>query len=157
MRLLRVVRLLRLVKMGVLSDTIEIVIESNRFFLFFFGVLRVLFLLFGITHWTACAWFIVGSNPAADEHSTWIAEFIGGIDDLSVKYFYSVYFALTTMTTVGYGDIVAQNFTEVRFVLLLLLIASIVFAGLMGALTDLICNLNSEGNARSERKVMLSR
>lgn len=61
------------------------------------------------------------------------------------------------MTTVGYGDIVAQNYTEVQFVLLLLLIASIVFAGLMGALTDLICNLNAEGNARSERKVMLSR
>lgn len=157
MRLLRIARLLRLMRMGVFTDALEIVIESNRFFMFLFGVLRVLFLLFGITHWTACAWYIVGSTPSPDEKTTWINKFIGDIDDLSTRYFYSVYFALTTMTTVGYGDIVAQNYTEVKFVLLLLLVASIVFAGLMGALTDLICNLNSEGNARQERKVMLSR
>jgi len=156
-RLLRIARLLRLMKMGLFTDALEIIIESNRFFVFAFGVLRVLFLLFGITHWTACAWYIVGTNPSPDEKTTWISKFISGIDDLGTKYFYSVYFALTTMTTVGYGDIVAQNYTEVRFVLLLLLIASIVFAGLMGALTDAIGNLNKEGNDKSERKVMLSR
>merc|ERR1719424_605415 len=92
-RLLRIARLMKLMRMGVFTDTVEIVIESNRFFVFAIGVLRVLFLLFGITHWTACAWYIVGSNPDPGEANSWIQKFIGDIDDLSVRYFYSVYFA----------------------------------------------------------------
>merc|ERR1719247_373027 len=90
-------------------------------------------------------------------HDTWVNHFIHDISDISVKYTYALYFTLTTMTTVGYGDIAAQNFQEIKFVLVLLLFASIIFAGLMGALTDLISNLNNDSNARSDRKVMLSR
>jgi hypothetical protein len=145
--------------LGVLTDTIEVVIESNRLFVFATGLMRVLFLLFAITHWSACAWYLVGYQSNEDGETSWVHTFIRDVDetDLSTKYAYSVYFALTTMTTVGYGDITAQNATEVRFVLVLLLIASLVFAMIMGALTDLICNLNTENNALSGQKVMLSR
>ncbi|CAK0867968.1 unnamed protein product [Prorocentrum cordatum] len=59
------------------------------------------------------------------------------------------------MTTVGYGDIVAQNFGEVCFVLVLLLLASVVFASLMGELTDLIRTLNAQKNSLHEEKVRI--
>jgi len=162
-RTLRVTRLVRLMRLGLLTDTMEVVIESNRLFVFALGLLRVLFLLFAITHWSACAWYMVGAASMEDgDKRNWISRFIeeanvSDADTVGTKYVYSVYFALTTMTTVGYGDITAQNFQEVQFVLALLFIASIVFAGLMGALTDLIGNLNNEANVRCERKVMLSR
>merc|ERR1740115_300762 len=113
-------------------------------------------MLFFVTHWSACAWFIVGSNSAEDADKTWISTFLDGVNDFGTKYIYAMYFTLTTMTTVGYGDMSPQNVTEIRFVLVLLLVASVVFAGLMGALTDLVFNLNNESNLRSERKVMLS-
>jgi len=102
----------------------------------------------------------VGSIPNPEEgHETWITKFLHGEGkhDFGTQYVYAVYFTLTTMTTVGYGDMSPQNETEVHFVLFLLLVASVVFAGLMGALTDLVFNLNSEGNLRAERKAMLSR
>jgi CRP-like cAMP-binding protein len=159
-RVLRVTRLLRLMRLGILTDTIEVIIESNRLFVFIAGLLRVLFLMFAITHWSACAWYMVGVASLQDTDgngTNWINKFMHDATDIGTKYVYSVYFALTTMTTVGYGDISATNFSEVQFVLVLLFIASIVFAGLMGALTDLIGNLNNEGNVRAERKVMLSR
>merc|ERR1719269_110958 len=91
-RLLRIARLVRLMRMGVLTDAVEIVIESNRFFVFATGVLRVLFLLFGITHWTACAWYIVGSNPTPDENDTWVQHYINDIQSLGVRYTYALYF-----------------------------------------------------------------
>merc|ERR1719247_3906377 len=90
-------------------------------------------------------------------HDTWVNHYINDEQSLGVRYTYALYFTLTTMTTVGYGDIAAQNLTEVKFVLVSLLFASIIFAGLMGALTDLISNLNNDSNERSGRKVMLSR
>ena len=73
------------------------------------------------------------------------------------SYVYSVYFILTTMTTVGYGDMSAQNYTEVSFVLVLLFVASIVFASLMGTLNELIASLNNETRAIDEKKFTLSR
>lgn len=144
--------------MGLVGDAVEVVVESNRLFVFATGVLRVLFLLFGVTHWGACAWYIVGSEvPEDGDEDSWVNHYINDVQSLGVRYTYALYFTLTTMTTVGYGDIAAQNLTEVKFVLVLLLFASIIFAGLMGALTDLISNLNNDSNERSGRKVMLSR
>jgi len=156
LRLLRILRLLRLMRMGLLGDAVEVVVESNRLFVFGTGVFRVLFLLFGITHWAACAWYMVGTSPG-DAKDNWIDHFMHDVGDIATRYGYALYFTLTTMTTVGYGDIAAQNFTEVKFVLLLLLVASIVFAGLMGALTDLVSQLNNDSNERSTKKVQLSR
>jgi len=99
----------------------------------------------------------VGSNPPEDDHETWISVFIGDEHGPGDQYLYALYFTLTTMTTVGYGDMSPKNISEIRFVLFLLLVASVVFAGLMGALTDLVFNLNNESNLRQERKAMLSR
>lgn len=157
LRLLRITRLLHLMKLGSFSTAIEIVIESNRLLVFSAGVLRVLFLLFGVTHWAACYWYIVGTNAHDGDDDNWIIHNIEGVQDIGKRYIYSLYFTLTTMTTVGYGDITATNLSEVKFVLALLLIASIVFAGLMGALTDLISNLNNDANERNSKKAALSR
>ena len=43
------------------------------------------------------------------------------------KYLYSIYWALTTMVTVGYGDIVPQNRVEVGFCSFTILSGSMVF------------------------------
>jgi len=156
-RLLRITRLLQLMRKGTLSSAIEVVIESNGHLAFAFGILRVVFLLLAITHWGACCWFYIGSNPADDDKTDWITTNIGGIQDLGTRYMYAIYFILTTMTTVGYGDMTPTNGSEVQFGLVLLLVATVVFAGLMGSLTDLISNLNNEANEQNARKAALSR
>jgi hypothetical protein len=125
LRLLRILRLLRLMRMGLVGDAVEVVVESNRLFVFATGVLRVLFLLFGVTHWGACAWYIIGCSPDEEGEDSWVQHYIHDIQSLYVRYTYSLYFTLTTMTTVGYGDIAAQNFTEVKFVLVLLVFESV--------------------------------
>jgi len=121
---------------------------------FVVGILKCLFTLFSIVHWAACAWYMVGTLDT--DGPTWLKMHAPVDADLTQLYTYSVYFTLTTMTTVGYGDISPQNFTEVTFVLVLLVIASVVFASLMGTLTDLIGNLNSDANIIREKKRMLS-
>eukprot|EP00928_Gymnodinium_smaydae_P029751 TRINITY_DN22317_c0_g3_i1.p1 TRINITY_DN22317_c0_g3~~TRINITY_DN22317_c0_g3_i1.p1 ORF type:complete len:872 (+),score=150.64 TRINITY_DN22317_c0_g3_i1:129-2618(+) len=165
-KLLRLVRLLRVLKLKALMEKLETIIEASQIAVFMVGVTRVVFLLYGITHWAACIWYVIGKSTFADgvaETDSWFLHTpVPGLDNEQElnrgrMYIYSIYFALTTMTTVGYGDITPTNFSEVSFTIGLLCCASIVFAGLMGVLMDLISQLQSATHVKQERKAALSR
>jgi hypothetical protein len=51
---------------------------------------------------------------------------------------YSVYWSLTTLTTVGYGDIVAKNDAERLYALCCMVIGAILFGYLMSTVADLL-------------------
>ena len=55
-----------------------------------------------------------------------------------MQYLYSVYWALTTLTTVGYGDIIPANNAERAYALLALLIGALVFGFLLSSIGDMI-------------------
>lgn len=153
-RFARIMRLFRLWADNEVKRAVEAVIESNPALIFVSGLGKVLMMVCGITHWAACAWYIMGSVESDDPGWLEVQHLLGR--GAMEHYIYSLYFTLTTMTTVGYGDIVAKNYAEVCFVLFLLLLASVVFAGLMGTLTDLIGSLHAERNAFDEKKRVLS-
>lgn len=161
LRLLRLARMLRLVKLKKVLDRAETFIEGNQVAIFFVGILRVLFGLYGVTHWAACIWFVVGKEQRDNQNRpSWLDDLLmyGVTDTEPMKqYVFALYFTLTTMTTVGYGDITARNFSEVIFVLLLLCIASVVFAGLMGVLMDLVATLQSSSHMKQEKRAALGR
>jgi len=159
-RLIRVVRLLRLMRSNALTEKFGMLVEANQNWTFIFGLAKVIFLIFFVTHCAACLWYAIGSRAVDEANTTWVKTYLAdrfGPEEISERYLISIYFTLTTMTTVGYGDMSAQNIQETSFVVVLLLVASIVFAGLMGVLTDLIANLNNETNIRNDRKAQLSR
>lgn len=155
LRLLRITRLLRLLRRDFLPEHIKSVIDANPWLVFSSRVLGVLFVLCSITHWSACIWYIVGESDTANV--TWLQKMKLQGKGVEERYIYALYFTLTTMTTVGYGDVTPQNYGEVCFVSVLLLIATVTFAALMGSLTDLITSANSEKNALREKVMMLSR
>jgi len=155
-RLARMMRLRQIMSMDERLEKVLMLVHDNPIFGFLMGLLQVLFLLFSLTHLGACAWYSIGMRDTTE--STWVEKHLAGVSTLAVKerYFYSVYFILTTMTTVGYGDIVAQNYVEICFVLGLLVVAAVVFAGLMSTLTELLGKLNSDANELASKKSMLS-
>lgn len=153
-RIVQFIRLIRLMHGNPVKDKIDLLMEVNPVLVFLVGILRLLLLLLIVTHWCACTWYFVGTlNPG---HS-WIDVHLKDNPYLLEHYSWAVYFTLTTMTTVGYGDVVVSNFTEVCFVLALLVIASVVFAGLVGAFTALIDNFNKEAADIAEQKKALSK
>jgi len=64
--------------------------------------------MFTFAHWTGCIWYATAkySNFSSD---TWIVRI--GIQDrpTQIQYLFSLYWAVTTMYTIGYGDISGQT------------------------------------------------
>jgi hypothetical protein len=88
----------------------------------------------------ACLWVMVGQFQ--EDRSSW---YTPEIQDLGpwAQYTLSMYFVITTMTTVGYGDFSGQTTFERLFVIFLMLIGVYSFTYISGALASIIQNVDS--------------
>ncbi|CAK9046684.1 Potassium voltage-gated channel subfamily H member 2 (Ether-a-go-go-related gene potassium channel 1) (DERG) (ERG-1) (Eag-related protein 1) (Ether-a-go-go-related protein 1) (c-ERG) (Voltage-gated potassium channel subunit Kv11.1) [Durusdinium trenchii] len=156
-RLIRLARLLRLAKLRQITEAAETYLEGNYAAELFMGFGKVLLLLSAVAHWGACFWHAVGSQQGG-----WVAELEEDWQGHSrvtpcAKYTWSLYFTLTTLTTVGYGDITPVTTEECRWVLLLLLTSAVIFSGLLGMLSDLVASVNKEHRIVAAKKRQLAR
>lgn len=58
-----------------------------------------------------------------------------------IKYVYSLYFGVVTITTIGYGDITPSNWIECLFLIIALLISSSLYAYLINSIGNLMENI----------------
>merc|ERR1719421_2209417 len=105
--------------------------------------------MFFITHVAACIWYVVGQSamysypPLPDgTPCSWILRYIPDhVIIPSERYAYSLHFALTTMTTVGYGDISPTNVSELIVTQILLVVSAVIFAGTLTIINTSIAGL----------------
>ena len=88
--------------------------------------------------WHACSYYQY--NPG----KTWITLMKLEHDPWMNRYLYSIYWALTTMVTVGYGDITPQNKLETCFSILTFLIGTIVFGYCLNVIGTLMAEINEK-------------
>lgn len=135
-KLTRLFRILKIIKQRsriakYMQDFLKISIGFER--LFFFIVSSLVF-----THIVSCLW-IVFQDIARTEEELESSEQM----DMNERYWMSVYFTITTITTVGYGDVSGANITE-RFFCIFLMISGVVsFSYATGMLTQIMANLDS--------------
>eukprot|EP00928_Gymnodinium_smaydae_P031116 TRINITY_DN22950_c0_g1_i1.p1 TRINITY_DN22950_c0_g1~~TRINITY_DN22950_c0_g1_i1.p1 ORF type:complete len:727 (-),score=59.05 TRINITY_DN22950_c0_g1_i1:208-2088(-) len=159
-RFLRCFRVVRVTRMVSFSSRLQACIESTMVRKYA-GLLYLLCLGFTLVHWLACLWYFCGS--ANTGRTTWLdtyldnAYFGEALTDYFYRYLVSVYFVLTTMTTVGFGDVTPTNLEEVGFAICLLFISCFVFAWLTGHIINTIATLNSHSQLMSDRKLALLR
>jgi hypothetical protein len=92
------------------------------------------------SHIMACLWVLVGQFQ--ENSGSW---YLPEIQDMGPwhQYTLSMYFVITTMTTVGYGDFSGQTTSERLFVIFLMLIGVLSFTYISGALASVISNVDS--------------
>ncbi|KAM3138760.1 hypothetical protein pb186bvf_009139 [Paramecium bursaria] len=123
-------------------------------------ILSVLF----IVHFCACLFYAAGAHTIRicklEFHiyscNTWLLQ-SGLQDDIyllpyRIQYEYAFYWAITTMLTVGYGDITGKNPMEVFVSIITMLFSCVIFAILINAFQQVFSEINAN-NMNFEKKM----
>lgn len=149
-RLTRFFKLVRMLKMGRLLETLEDQFAISPLFIKVASLgIRLIF----VAHLLGCFWFYVSSDldPSEDACST------GRLVDCNVRnttwwweqvniekhqttdqYIAALYWAVTTMTTVGYGDVTPKNTPERIYAIITMILGATVFSYIIGTIAALV-------------------
>ena len=142
-RLVKLLRLFKLFKALEAKDKLKKVVHNKTKMsvakerLLIFSVFAIIFV-----HTISCLWIMLGvkDDPL---NMNWIDGFGFDHDQMWNMYFIGVYWTITTITTVGYGDISATNTAERIVACFIMVIGVIAFSFSTGALSSLISDEDS--------------
>ncbi|XP_015770277.1 PREDICTED: potassium voltage-gated channel subfamily H member 2-like [Acropora digitifera] len=142
--LLKTARLLRLVR---------VTRKIDRYSEYGVAAIFLLMCLFTLTsHWLACVWHAIGQVEARD-NTGWLAALADEIGkpinesnlssgpSLSIRYISSLYFTLSSLTTVGFGNIAPSTNDEKIFVVFVMIMGALMYASIFGNLTVILQRL----------------
>ena len=101
----------------------------------------VIFSIFAIlfVHTISCLWIFLGAFYIDSlSMNNWITAFAFNYDDMGQMYIIGIYWTITTITTVGYGDIYATNTPERIVATIIMIIGVIAFSFSTGSLSSII-------------------
>lgn len=128
----RVIRLVRLARLARIAQFMRKLAQAD---IINISILRMMFLTFWvvmIAHWAACGWIALGGGniPEADQN------------DVARLYIRSLYWATTTITTIGYGDITPATNIQTIFTMFFQLMGAAMYGYVIGNIASLIANLD---------------
>ena len=129
LRLIRIIKLLRM---------IQTLGKLRRIRLINPNIMRMVLLIFWIlltAHFVACGWIFLDSvSPGHDE---------------SMEYLYAFYWTITTLTTIGYGDITPSEKNQIIYTIFVQIIGAGLYGFIIGNISNLIANIDI---ARSQHR-----
>ncbi|GAB5367418.1 hypothetical protein AAMO2058_001228400 [Amorphochlora amoebiformis] len=138
---LRLFRLLRLRRFFPLLAVME---KSHLFNYLMVSIFKYFMMASYNAHWSACIFYQLARIHDFDD-TTWVFNNAFGLENenAATKYVTSLYWAITTLTTVGYGDISPVNNDERAWVMIYMMINLGMTSYLIGNMTALISKPDS--------------
>ncbi|KAM3128378.1 hypothetical protein pb186bvf_019506 [Paramecium bursaria] len=138
-KFVKILRLLRILKLKRLFTMLEQQLSLGVGFMIALQFLKIAILILSLCHWIACIWNIIEMQQEFAQES-WMVNY--GVDnvDWDIKYLAAIYYSVTTMVTIGYGDIHSYTTTEMTFSIFTMIVASGVFGYSMASIMSTIEN-----------------
>ncbi|KAF3325187.1 Potassium channel AKT1 [Carex littledalei] len=115
-------------------------LEKNRDYSYFWvRCVKLIFVTLFAVHCAGCFYYLL-ADRYKDPTMTWIGAAIPNFqnESLAIRYVTSMYWSITTVTTVGYGDLHAENIGEKIFTMFYMLFNLGLTAYLIGNMTNLV-------------------
>ncbi|GBG31530.1 Potassium voltage-gated channel protein eag [Hondaea fermentalgiana] len=147
LKALRFMRVAKLIKVSKLRQLVSGMEDRLGIFDINPGIRRLAetaVLTFVVSHLTACLWYFVSSTAREANEGSWIESYQDdyGTQDNGSLYLTSLYWSVSTLTSVGFGDIKPANNAE-RFVATLACWAgATVFGYVIGQMSSMVADLN---------------
>lgn len=113
--------------------------KDIRFNYFWIRCARLLFVTLLLVHSAGCLYYLL-ADLYPHEGKTWIGTAIPNFRETSllIRYISAMYWSMTTLTTVGYGDLHAVNAVEMIFIIFFMLFNLGFTAYIIGNMTNLV-------------------
>lgn len=165
LKILRILRLLRLFKLVKILRSAAILSRWQSRVGIKYSVMslaKYMTVIVFVAHWMGCFWhvvtrlededaytwvkdtFNVGPNSTATPDSAMMA--YKTVAEIPVSYLYcaALYHATMTLTTIGYGDVIATTDTERWFSVLIQLVGASLYAYIVGVASGIVASMNKE-------------
>jgi CRP-like cAMP-binding protein len=177
--ILRLGRLLYMARLSTYLTSLELLLERLKVSLNFQmqRTLKLLVMIVLVLHWMSCLWCMLGrypfngtgandsdlpsrdgSNAVFSHDRSWMdsgykADLLQRSGDWG-HYLWSTYWAISTVTTVGYGDLTCTNLSELLLNLLMILSGDIVYGAFIGGIC--VHAANAHASVARHRRLMHS-
>ena len=161
-KVLRLIRLSKLAKLLKLKNLVKGLDEILALSAVVMKFLQLVITLVFVGHLFGCFWNYSSSNFVSmvygeeeEVNLWWNTSLLQDSDldpeDVSSMYITSLYWAFTTMTTCGYGDIVPTNDVERVYAIFIMIMGATIFGYIVGTVGSLAINVNGAPARRHAR------
>jgi hypothetical protein len=148
-KLLKIVKLLKPGNFDIadISDTLEDIAQSKIVQMIYrrFGVFANMMLL---CHWLACGMKLVDNG--------FLTQYQDVNGRIWAEYLAAIYWSMTTLTTVGYGDIIPTSDTERIYTTVSMVIGGGFYGYVVGAITSMVSNSDLNATAYYDRMDLIA-